>query len=178
MLVPVKGFSSLGYLYLAGYHGFCIDQCRCTRDAYRTHSLSMSEDAARYLRASLAAPPFHKWLRPELRDLDPESGRVTIALPLRAVFGRDPKRREIHGGVIAALIDIAGHAAISARLHHGVPTVDLRIDYLRMAAGSELLAIAEPVKVGRTLGTVDIRVTDDQGRLVAIGRGVFSTREG
>jgi uncharacterized protein (TIGR00369 family) len=138
----------------------------------------MSEDAARYLRASLAAPPFHQWLRPELRYLDSERGRVTIALPLRAEFHRDPKRPEIHGGVIAALIDIAGHAAISAKLHHGVPTVDLRIDYLRVATGSELLATADVVKLGRTLGTVDIQVLDDQGKLVAIGRGVFSTREG
>lgn len=149
-----------------------------TRDARRTNSSSMSEDAARYLRASLAAPPFHQWLRPELRDLDPESGRVTIALPLRAEFRRDPKRQEIHGGVIAALVDIAGHAAVAAKLHHGVPTVDLRIDYLRVAVGSELLAIAEPVRLGRTLGIVDVRVTDDQGKLVAMGRGLFSTREG
>ena len=138
----------------------------------------MSEDVASYLHASLAAPPFHQWLRPELRDLDPERGRVTIALPLRAEFHRDPHRPEIHGGVIAALIDIAGHAAISAKLHHGVPTADLRIDYLRMAAGSELLATAELVKLGRTLGTVDIRVTDDHGKLVAIGRGLFITRAG
>lgn len=138
----------------------------------------MSEDAARYLRASLAAPPFHQWLRPELRDLDRESGRVTIALPLRAEFRRDPKRPEIHGGVIAALVDIAGHAAIAAKVHHGVPTVDLRIDYLRAAAGSELLATADLVRLGRTLGIVDVRVTDDQGKLVAIGRGLFSTREG
>jgi uncharacterized protein (TIGR00369 family) len=138
----------------------------------------MSDDAARYLRASLAEPPFHHWLRPELRDLDPQSGRVTIALPLRAEFRRDPNRPEIHGGVIAALVDIAGHAAISAKVQHGVPTVDLRIDYLRVAAGSELLATAEPVRLGRTLGIVDIRVTDDQGKLVAIGRGLFSAREG
>jgi uncharacterized protein (TIGR00369 family) len=138
----------------------------------------MSEDTARYLRTSLAAPPFHQWLRPELRDLDPESGRVTIALPLRAEFRRDPKRPEIHGGVIAALVDIAGHAAIAAKVHHGVPTVDLRIDYLRVAAGTELMATADPVRLGRTLGIVDVRVTDDQGKLVAIGRGLFSTREG
>ena len=39
-------------------------------------------------------------------------------------------------------------------------------------------ATAEPIKLGRTLGIVDIRVTDDQGKLVAIGRGAFSTREG
>jgi uncharacterized protein (TIGR00369 family) len=138
----------------------------------------MSEDAARYLRASLAAPPFHQWLRPELRYLDAESGRVTIALPLRAEFRRDSSRPEIHGGVIAALVDIAGHAAIAAKVHHGVPTVDLRIDYLRVAAGTELMATADLVRLGRTLGIVDIRVTDDQGKLVAMGRGLFSTREG
>jgi uncharacterized protein (TIGR00369 family) len=138
----------------------------------------MSEDAARYLRASLAAPPFHQWLRPELRDLDAESGRVTIALPLRTEFRRDSSRPEIHGGVIAALVDIAGHAAIAAKVHHGVPTVDLRIDYLRVAAGTELMATADLVRLGRTLGIVDIRVTDDQGKLVAMGRGLFSTREG
>jgi uncharacterized protein (TIGR00369 family) len=138
----------------------------------------MSDDTAPYLRASLAAPPFHQWLKPELRNIDPAPGRVTIALPLRAEFRRDPDRPEIHGGIIAALIDIAGHAAITAQLGHGVPTVDLRIDYLRMAAGSELVATAEPIKIGRTLGTVDIRVADDQGQLVAVGRGVFSTRQG
>jgi uncharacterized protein (TIGR00369 family) len=97
---------------------------------------------------------------------------------LRAEFRRDPKRPEIHGGVIAALVDIAGHAAIAAKVRHGVPTVDIRIDYLRGAAGTELLAAADPVRLGRTLGIVDIRVTDDQGKLVAVGRALFSTREG
>jgi uncharacterized protein (TIGR00369 family) len=140
--------------------------------------LAPSEDKARYLRASLAAPPFHHWLRPELRDLDPALGRVTIVLPLRAEFRRDPERPEIHGGVIAALIDIAGHTAIAAHLGHGVPTIDLRIDYLRMAVGSELVAIAEPIKIGRTIGTIDIRVVDNQSKLVAVGRGTFSTRQG
>lgn len=133
---------------------------------------------ADYLRASLAAPPFHEWLRPELAEIDQESGFVVLKLPLRPEFRRDPNRPETHGGVIAAFIDIAGHAAIAARLRHGVPTVDLRIDFLRMAAGEALLARAEIIKQGRSLGLVDVRVTDDRGRLVAIGRGAFSTREG
>jgi uncharacterized protein (TIGR00369 family) len=80
--------------------------------------------------------------------------------------------------VIASLIDIAGHAAIAAKLQHGVPTIDLRIDYLRMAAGRELRAAAALLKLGRTVGVVDVRVTDDQGKLVAAGRGTFSTRAG
>lgn len=136
----------------------------------------MSETAADYLRDSLAAPPFHQWLKPEVASVD-ESG-VTVRLPLRPEFRRHPERPEIHGGVIASLIDIAGHAAVAAALRHGVPTIDLRIDYLRMAAGSELRAAATLLKLGRTLGVVDVRVTDDEGRLVAAGRGSFSTRAG
>ena len=38
--------------------------------------------------------------------------------------------------------------------------------------------VAHGDKLGRTLGTVDVRVTDDQGKLVAIGRGLFITRAG
>ena len=135
---------------------------------------SMNETAASYLRESLAMPPFHQWLRPELRDVAAENGRLVIGLPMRREFWRDPRRPEIHGRVIAAIIDVAGHAAIAAKLRHGVPTIDLRTDYLRMPAGKEPYATAEPVN----LGIVDIRITAKQSKLVATGRGLFSTRAG
>jgi uncharacterized protein (TIGR00369 family) len=135
---------------------------------------SMNETAASYLRESLAMPPFHQWLRPELRDVAAENGRLVIGLPMRREFWRDPRRPEIHGRVIAAIIDVAGHAAIAAKLRHGVPTIDLRTDYLRMPAGKEPYATAEPVN----LGIVDIRIIAKQSKLVATGRGLFSTRAG
>lgn len=137
----------------------------------------MSETAIDQLRESLAEPPFHQWLRPEVISADEENG-VVIRLALRHEFRRHPERPEIHGGIIASLIDIAGHMAVAARLGHGVPTIDLRVDYLRMAAGQELRAAAVLLKLGRTLGVVDVRVTDDQGKLVAAGRGSFSARAG
>jgi uncharacterized protein (TIGR00369 family) len=137
----------------------------------------MSGTAIDQLRHSLAEPPFHQWLRPELISADEETG-VVLCLPLRPEFRRHPERPEIHGGVIASLIDIAGHTAVAAKLGHGVPTIDLRIDYLRMAAGRELRAAAVLLKLGRTLGVVDVRVTDEQGKLVAAGRGSFSARAG
>jgi acyl-coenzyme A thioesterase PaaI-like protein len=84
----------------------------------RTSSRAKSDDAASDLRAGLAAPPFHRWLRPQLHAIEP-GGRVTIRLPMRAQFRRDPQRPETHGGVIAGLIDIAGHAAVAAKLRHG-----------------------------------------------------------
>jgi uncharacterized protein (TIGR00369 family) len=80
--------------------------------------------------------------------------------------------------MIAVLADIAGHAVVAARLRHGVPTIDLRVDYLRMASGDFLLASAKPVKLGKTIAVVDIRITDEQARLVAVGRATYMTREG
>ena len=103
---------------------------------------------------------------------------MQLRLPVRDEFRRDPARPEVHGGILAMFADIAGHAAVAARLRHGVPTVDLRVDYLRMAGGDFLCARATPLKLGRTLAVVDIRITDDQERLVAVGRGTYLTREG
>jgi len=71
----------------------------------------------------------------------------------------------------------SGHAAVAAKLRRSAPTIDLRVDYVRLAAGARLLATAEPVRIGRNIGLVDIRVTDDQDTLVAVGRCVFSTQD-
>lgn len=129
------------------------------------------------LRETTAQAPFHQWLRPEVIEADETSGRVVVSLAVRPEFRRDPERPEVHGGVIAALVDIAGHAAIAAKLRRAAATIDLRVDYMRLAGGSTLLATAEPLKAGRSIGFVDIRVTDDQKRLVAVGRCVFSTQD-
>jgi uncharacterized protein (TIGR00369 family) len=130
-----------------------------------------------YLRQSIATAPFHQWLCPVVAEADELSGRVVILLALRPEFRREPDQPGIHGGVVAALIDIAGHAAVAAKLRRGAPTIDLRIDYIRLAAGTQLLATADPIRIGRSIGLVDIRVTDDKDTLVAVGRGVFSTQD-
>lgn len=133
-------------------------------------------DTNAFLRDNLAAPPFHQWLRPELVEYEPESGKTTVRLRNRPEFRRDHASPAFHGGVLATLIDIAGHMAVAARVGHGVPTIDLRVDYLRMAAGEVLLAEARPLRLGRSIAVVDIRVLDDQSRLVACGRGAYSTK--
>jgi len=86
--------------------------------------------------------------------------------------------RQYHGGAIASLIDIAGDYALWAMLGYGVPTINIRIDYLRPASDTRLRAQARVRRAGRTVGVVDIDVLDDQDRLVAIGRGTYGTKEG
>ncbi len=62
-------------------------------------------------------------------------------------------------------------------LDRPVPTINLRIDYLRMAASTDLVATARVVRAGRTVGVVDIEVRDEEGRMIAVGRGCYGTQQ-
>ncbi len=126
----------------------------------------------------LDAPPYHQFLKMRAVSVDSEKGEVVLRLPFRPEFSRSEESPQIHGGITSAFIDIAGDFALAALLGHGVPTINLRIDYLRMAQATDLIASARVVKAGRTIGVVDIEVVDDQGRVVAIGRVNYSTRAG
>jgi uncharacterized protein (TIGR00369 family) len=128
---------------------------------------------AQKLEALIAMAPYHRWLDVRLQNLDADS--VELLLPWREEFVSDPVRRTTHGGILAALIDLAADYAVAARLGRGVPTVDLRIDYHRAALPGPLLARASLIKLGGTLATAEARVFDEHGKLVASGRGVYLT---
>ena len=130
------------------------------------------------LQESVDAPPFHRFLKMRVESIDTEKGVVVMRLPFQPAFARSAKAPQIHGGVSAAFIDIAGDYALVALLGHGVPTINLRIDYLRMAENTDLIATACVVKAGRSIGVVDIEVRDESNRVIAVGRGNYSTRVG
>ena len=60
----------------------------------------------------------------------------------------------------------------------GVPTINFRTDYLRPAGGDHLTATAGVRQAGRSIAVVDIDVHDENGKLIAVGRGTYSTRVG
>ena len=99
---------------------------------------------------------------------------------------RMPKRLDLtrgdgtiyHGGPVASLIDIAGDMVVAVRAGGGVPTISLRVDYLRPCTGPYLLATARLRRNGRTISVSDVDVHDDQGRLCAVGRGTYSSLVG
>ncbi|MEL6978312.1 MAG: PaaI family thioesterase [Pseudomonadota bacterium] len=134
--------------------------------------MSMDRDT---LEALVLGCPFHRFLGLELLAFDAEAGSVTLGLPLREEFSRQDGAVELHGGITAALIDIAGDYAVAVRIGRGVPTVDLRVDYLKMGRGERITAEARAVRLGRSIGTVDVEVRDAQETLIAIGRGKYST---
>jgi uncharacterized protein (TIGR00369 family) len=117
--------------------------------------------------------PFHRLIGLEL--VQAEAGTVELRLPWRDALGRADGSDWYHGGVLSALIDIAGDYAIATKVGRGVPTIDLRVDYLRPARRGELRALARALKVGRTVGVADVELRDATGALVAIGRCAYST---
>ena len=104
-------------------------------------------------------------------------GEVVIRLPFRTDFLREDGSDWLHGGVISALIDIAGDYAIVTRFNAGVPTIDLRIDWLRPARAGDLVATGRVVKTGRRVSLADVEVHDAKGVLVAVGRGLYASPE-
>jgi len=126
----------------------------------------------------LKESPFQQLFDLSCTRLERTAGEVEIAMGYTASVERSPGTRQYHGGAIASLIDIAGDYALWAVLGYGVPTMHIRIDYLRPASDTNLRAQARVRRAGRTVGVVDIDVLDDEGRLVAIGRGTYGTKEG
>ena len=136
----------------------------------------MSEpDAMGRLRAEMERPPYHAVLRPQPVSVDALAGTVTIRLPYREEFRRAPDAPGYHGGVIAALIDLAGHAAVAVTVGRMVPTIDLRIDFLRAPAGGDLTARGKLLRAGRSIARADVEILDDADNVVAVGRGTYST---
>jgi uncharacterized protein (TIGR00369 family) len=100
---------------------------------------------------------------------------VEVRLPFREEFMRQDGQDWYHGGVISALADIVGDYAVITETGVGVPTIDLRVDYLRPARRGDLLAIGRTVRVGRTVSVASVEIQDAAGTLVALGRAVYAS---
>ncbi|MET0679887.1 MAG: PaaI family thioesterase [Burkholderiales bacterium] len=131
------------------------------------------ERALEEARLRLARSPFHQWLGLQLVAL----GEDTVEL--RATWREDwvvnPERRNTHGGVLAALIDIAADWSLTSRLGRAVPTIDIRVDYHRFALPGDLLAKGRVVKFGGQFSVCESQVLDLDGQLLASGRGTYLT---
>jgi uncharacterized protein (TIGR00369 family) len=126
----------------------------------------------------LSEGAFHQVLGLRLESFDAEGHSVVIRCPYGPNVERIPGTGQYHGGVIASLIDVAGDFALVAVLGHAVPTINLRVDFIRPASATDLLARAQVRRAGRTVGVVDIEVQDAAGKLIALGRACYGTAPG
>ena len=135
----------------------------------------MSEQAIgiEKLQELITRGPFNRWLNFTVLKADAEGIEVRAAW--REEWVVNPDRRYTHGGILAAIIDVAADYAIAAQLGRPVPTVDMRVDFHKAAMPGDLTAKARVVRLGSHHSTAEASLYDKEGALVASGRGTYFT---
>ena len=140
--------------------------------------MPMEKLSAEQVQAIFDASPFIGFLGLQVVALDHGEGTITVKMPMRPELERRAGTGQFHGGPIASFIDTVGDFAIGMAVGGGVPTVNLRVDYLRPAIGSSLTGTARVRRAGKAVALVDVDVLDEQGKLVAVGRGTYASQRG
>lgn len=117
--------------------------------------------------------PFNQWLNFSVLKSD-DSG-IELKAGWREEWVVNPERKYTHGGILAAIVDVAADYAIAAQLGRPVPTIDIRVDYHKAAMPGDLTAKAKVVRMGSQYSTAEALVYDKDGALVASGRGTYFT---
>ena len=133
---------------------------------------------AEQVQAIFDRSPFISFMNLHVISVDLERQELTVRAPMRAEFERAAGSGQWHGGPVAALIDTVGDFALAMLIGHPLPTVNFRVDYLRPAIKTDLIAVARVRRIGRSVGTADVDVTDEKGALLAIGRATYATASG
>ncbi|MCI0997700.1 PaaI family thioesterase [Pseudomonas corrugata] len=124
------------------------------------------------IQARLLKGPYHQWLGLEVTEVG--EGSIELTAKWREEWVVNVEGGYIHGGILAALVDLTADWALVSKTGKGVPTIDLRVDYHRAAKG-DLRASGRVIKFGKQFSVAEAQVFDAEGHLVASGRGVYST---
>jgi uncharacterized protein (TIGR00369 family) len=108
--------------------------------------------------------------------LEAAPGRVVARLP---VDGNLQPYGLLHGGATASLCESVGSmgAALMAGEDRFAVGIQLSVNHVRAVREGHITATGEPIHSGSTTAVWDIRVHDDEGRLVAVSRLTLAVRE-
>ncbi len=115
--------------------------------------------------------PYHRWLGLKVNAVHDDG--IELTATWREEWVVNPERRYTHGGVLAALIDLAADWAMIKTLGRPVPTIDLRVDFHSAAMPGDLTCRGKIVKVGNQFSSSESFVFDASGKLLASGRGTY-----
>jgi acyl-CoA thioesterase len=115
-----------------------------------------------------------RWMGMRLQDVQPGYARLAMRVTENMVNGQ----KVCHGGLIFSLADSSFGYACNSHNQHAL-AASCSIDFLAPAAlGDELTAEArETAHAGRTR-VYDVRVTNQDGKLIAVFRGKSATVKG
>jgi len=114
-------------------------------------------------------PPCARMLGLDILDADAERGWVRIAFHAKTDFCNASSA--IQGGMLVAMLDDTMGPAIliMTRAESYPTTIDMTVNFLAPARPGPLFGEATVLQLGKTIGFVEARLTDGQGRTVATG---------
>jgi uncharacterized protein (TIGR00369 family) len=131
--------------------------------------------SAEHIQQMLRHSPFIEFLNLQVVSVDAQREEIVMRAPLRPEFERGRGTGQWHGGPIASIIDTVGDYALVMLLGRPLPTINFRVDYLRPAINTALIATARVRRNGRSVGVVDVDIANEAGVLLAIGRASYAT---
>jgi uncharacterized protein (TIGR00369 family) len=125
--------------------------------------------ANQHMRAGLAERLGIEWL--EIAE-----DRVVARMP---VEGNVQPYGILHGGATAALCETVASVgtAVGVGADKRVTGVELNINHLRAVTSGHVTAVGTPLHVGRTTAVWEMRVHDDDGRVIAASRLTLAIRD-
>lgn len=126
--------------------------------------------------------PFNRVLGVEVASMDPAKPQLRFAM--RPDLIGNSRRGILHGGVIAAVLDVTAGFAIMLALHKetqpgeklefpNIGTIDLRVDYLRPGRGKHFVSTGRVVRLGNRIAVTHMELANDEGELIATGGAAF-----
>jgi uncharacterized protein (TIGR00369 family) len=116
-----------------------------------------------------------------VKVLDINEGYVKLFFPYKEEFIGDPRSKRLHGGYTATAIDLAGGVAAMTYMtskEDDVATIDMRIDYIHPGQPKDIIAEGHVISKRRRTIVTDMKIyhMDDESKMIALGRGVFSIK--
>jgi len=120
--------------------------------------------------------PFFSLLSMEIKDLKWGASLLEVQLEEKHLqpFGN------VHGGVMASLVDAATFWATFPQVENGLglTTVEIKVNYLAPVQKGKLIAGGRCIKMGKTLALGEAFVRDEGERLIAHGTSTMMVLPG
>jgi len=101
-----------------------------------------------------------------------EAGRALVRLPFNPNF--DHAFHQIHGGVMATMLDTAGWFTAAPHFDNWIATVEFQTRLLEPVEKVDLVAAGRIVRLGKRIAVCEMEVRTAAEKLIALGAGTFT----